>query len=124
MGKKTIALDFDGVLHEYAGGWLGNFSNKLEPPTIGALDFVTKLLEKGFKLVIFSARASSVDGKLAIEKWLKDCHFPEIPVTDKKPKAALYVDDRGFRFEGNFKDVLDYIENANPNLGTWNQKGS
>jgi len=115
MGKQTIALDFDGVIHSYKSGWIA--PDILEEPLEGSLEFFNKLLEK-YKIVIFSARAKSPNGLLAIQNWLKKYNFPEVQVTPIKPNASLYIDDRGFRFNGCFKETLQFIE-QNPSLQTW-----
>ena len=116
----TIALDFDGVLHHYLNGWLGE--TVLEMPTPDASSFCKKLKELGHSLIIFSTRATTDKGKKAIEDWLLLWDFPDkIKVTAVKPKAKLYIDDRGFRFDGKFDKVLDYIENENPTLEPWNR---
>lgn len=107
--KKTIALDFDGVLHSYKSGWTGQ--NPEDPPNKGAQEFVRNLIEMGYEVVIYSTRNAP-----PIKKWLKENNFPEIEVCSEKPKAKLYVDDRGFRFEGDFGKVLDFIKRG---TNTW-----
>lgn len=114
---KVIALDFDGVLHDYKGVFTAN----LNPPVPGAQQFVETLKKNGFKLIVFSVRAETAVGLIQIERWLKKYGFPELSITNKKPQASLYVDDRGFRFEGKFDEVLNYIEKVNPDLKPWNQ---
>lgn len=118
MRKKTIALDFDGVLHSYEQGWTGSLPEDL--PVVGALSFVQDLLAAGFKLVIFSRRAIEEGGTKGIQEWLVKYGFPQIPVEHVKPNADLYLDDRGFRFEGNWDAVRAFISH-NPSFSTWNR---
>lgn len=58
-----------------------------------------------------------------IRAWFKHWGFPaelhNCVITHKKLHAELFVDDRGYRFNGDFKEVLDYIEDTNPELETW-----
>jgi hypothetical protein len=110
--KKTICLDFDGVLHSYKSGWLGE--DVLEQPMESAQDFC-RILKQDFEVVIASSRAQSSLGYDAICDWLTRHNFPFMPVHTHKPMAVLYVDDRGFRFTGDFGDVLDFIKD-NPGL--------
>ena len=49
--KKTIALDFDGVLHSYKQGWTGDTPE--DPPNEGANKFVRDLLGLGYEVVIY-----------------------------------------------------------------------
>ena len=106
--EKTIALDFDGVIHSYTSGWTGPVPK--DPPVEGVLSFIASLFELGYNVVIFSCRASTKSGRNGITKWLKDNSFPEIEVFYEKPQADLYVDDNGFRFDGNFAKTLNFIK--------------
>ncbi len=103
---KTIALDFDGVLHKYSKGWTGIIPE--EEPVIGALDFVKETM-KTYKVVVFSIRAKEFTGAQAISQWLKYHGFPIMEIYHNKPKAALYIDDKGFRFTGSFFIVRKFI---------------
>jgi len=110
--KKTICLDFDGVLHSYKSGWLGE--DVLEEPMEGAQDFC-RTLKVFFEVVIFSSRSRNSLGYGAMVDWLGKHNFPFMPISSVKPMAVLYVDDRGFRFTGSFGDVLHFIK-ENPGL--------
>jgi hypothetical protein len=116
--KRTICIDFDGVLHSYSKGWQG--ATVLELPVPGAQAFVRRLQSLGFEVVIQSTRAATSQGYAAIRGWLHEHHFTgDITVTHEKPMAVLYVDDRGYRFTGSFDEVESFMA-ANPELGTWN----
>lgn len=119
--KWTIAVDFDGVLHQYTSKF---DINLLDPPMPGAFEWLTALV-KDFKVIIHSCRFSpkaSADGEISsrawyfAEKaqdsaaaWFKEHGLPK-EVYDQlvfwqntgKPTALIYVDDRAFRFEGHF----------------------
>ena len=106
---STIAIDFDGVLHSYTSGWTGY--QPCDAPNDGAQEFINDIISMGHKVIIFSSRASTKIGKKGIEDWLDKHDFPILEITDKKPEAVLYVDDRGFRFEGDFSKVVDFVKN-------------
>lgn len=110
--SKTVVLDFDAVLHLYRRGWTG--PEPLEPPVPGALEFVRWLLAQGYDVVVSSARADQPDGLHGIVGWLARYGFPALPVTNRKPAAILYVDDRAFRFEGDFQAVRDALSGSEP----------
>lgn len=89
---KTLAIDFDGVLHKYSRGWLDG--SIYDPPMAGAVEAI-KVLEKKYNLVVFTSRQNLAE----VEEWLEH-HFngwkPE--VTNRKPIAFRYIDDRGIKF--------------------------
>jgi hypothetical protein len=103
MNKKTIALDFDGVLHSYAG-WN---NGALNGPLPGALGAVNELLKRGYEVKIFSTR-----DRVTIEGWLRQHLFPTLEVCSDKPICVVLVDDRAIRFDGEWTPaLLDEIEN-------------
>ena len=115
----VICFDFDGVLHNFSRRE-DDFPTPGGPPVVGARTAVRELLSRGYSLVIFSARANEPGGPEAIEAWLDWWLFPPIPVSLQKPEAKLYVDDRGFRFEGHnsFFSLFDLL-NETPIPGRW-----
>lgn len=116
--RIVIGLDFDGLLHDYAG-WDGPVPTGGIVP--GAKEFVHWLIQRNYKPVIFSSRANHPMGKSAIEAWLVQWGFPPLDVSLQKPEAKLYVDDRGFRFEGDFRPVIDFLI-KNPEPGRWGDR--
>lgn len=115
---KTVALDFDGVVHAYTSKWTAPEAIH-DGPVPGALEAIQGYLKAGFQVAIFSARARALEGLYAIEEWLEHHGFPadELAVTSVKPQAVLYVDDRGFHFTGTFPSVRD-VETFKP----WNRR--
>lgn len=116
--SNTIAIDFDGVLHRYEKGWKG--VEPTEGPTKGAREFCLWLLDKGYKITVYSARTRHEGGVNEIYNWLMKNDFPTagMLVVRRKPSALLFIDDRGFRFEGDFSVVREFLEN-NPQPGSW-----
>ena len=113
---RTICVDFDGVLNSYTSGFKGP-DVLPDPPVDGAIEFLKKA-SKAFKVVILSTRAENEKAITAMRTWLKKYGLPEgeanaIKITDKKPKATLYIDDRGWQFQGYFPDI-EYIVNYQP----------
>lgn len=117
--KQTVIIDFDGVLHSYKSGWQGA-DNIPDPPTDGAKEAVAKLREN-YKVVVVSSRCHQDGGLSAVISWL-DKHQIEVDlVTNDKPPHIVVVDDRAFRFNGNWQEVLDGIPEASI---PWNKKDS
>lgn len=112
MRRPTISVDFDGVLHSYTSGWKGA-SVIPDPPVLGAIEWLTYLTQD-FDVVVCSARASRPWGWWAIRRWLRrelfahwgahpviaDDALAAIRVSNRKPAAIVYVDDRAWRFDG------------------------
>jgi hypothetical protein len=110
-----------------------------DDPVPGAAEFCREVMSRGYKLIVLSTRfcdtvPRDVDdvfdithevvmdperGKTAVRKWMEEHGFPhEIEFSTTKPPASLYVDDRGFRFDGDFGKLLDFVGD-NPDLPTW-----
>ena len=114
-GARTIAIDFDGVLHDdYLGFHDGSCYGD---PIEGSLESIQRLALT-FRVVVFSAKAradrplcNGLTGSDLIWGWLRkhgfEAHVAE--VTSEKPRAELYVDDNGFRF-GNWAETISFIE--------------
>jgi len=100
---KTVAVDFDGVLADYHG-W--KEKDVLDLPAPGALRFVQRVLDAGYHVVVHTTR-----NKRRVEAWLTFWHFPpQVMVSNDKPKAMVYIDDRGHRFDGDWNAAFDAIE--------------
>lgn len=103
---KTIAVDFDSTLHQYDRGWQGGAL--YGAPIPGAVEALTRLHNEGFRLVVFTCRADNPNQTWAVQDWLTQHGFPEMAVTNVKPQAIAYIDDRGLRFT-NWPDMLRYF---------------
>lgn len=104
MIKKTICVDFDGVLNEYDGYEEGN----LDEPLTGSKEFI-KELRKKYKVVILTSRQ-----KEQVIDWLNNNGFPSMKVTNRKVPAVAYIDDRAIQFNGNYKKVISRLKNFKP----------
>jgi hypothetical protein len=114
--KKNIAIDFDGVIHNADKGW--GDGTCYGDPLPGALEAL-KTLSGKYKIIIFTAKAKSdrplVDGKtgaMLVTEWLEKHQVSQYvhTVTSDKPRADLYIDDNGYRFE-NWNDTLKFVDN-------------
>lgn len=104
---RTVAVDFDGVIHPYTNGWV-TFEPEDEPPMAGIDEFFVELREKGFRIVVFSTRCESERGLSGTKAWLEKYGLMQYidDVTCQKPAAIAYVDDRAVPYHGDFGDCL------------------
>lgn len=108
-----IAVDFDGVLNSYVSGWTGATSLP-DPPIPGAIEWLEEMA-RSFEVIIFTTRGQYPEAKAAIREWLAKHGYrgPDLRVTNKKPAALVYLDDRALRFEGVFPSKEE-IHRARP----------
>lgn len=105
--KKTVAVDFDGVLHSYTSGWTG--IEPTDPPCEGAVGFIQGL-SNNYTVVVVSSRAIDPGGAFAIERWLQKHGFPKLDVTSEKVPAVAYIDDRAVVYDGDFASCFEHVE--------------
>jgi hypothetical protein len=103
---KTLAIDFDGCLSAYTG-WKG--PDHLDPPLPGAIEALRGYL-RHYEVVIFTTRVETIAGVTALRLWLKEAglsteEVSAIRITNTKPPAWLYIDDRCYLFTGTFPSV-------------------
>jgi len=120
---KTIAVDFDGVVHAYSKGWQDG--TIYDPPLPGALDALEALMESYAVFIHTTRDAGTVAGWLSERGFdtLVDVEGPKHPkrefwndtgvllVTDRKLPAVAYIDDRGIRFT-DWKQALNDLANV------------
>ena len=113
---NNIAIDFDGVIHNFDKGW--HDGTCYGEPIPGALEAI-KNLSQNYKIIIFTAKAKPnrplVQGKTGltlVEEWLKkhDIFKYVSEITSEKPRAQIYIDDRGYRFINWSKAINDIKE--------------
>lgn len=118
---RTLAVDFDGVIHTYERGWAdGTIYGDVIP---GAKAALLALMDM-YAVYIHTTRdawdvASWIAVRLAIETItdVPDSGFWDqtgiLLVTDRKLPAIAYIDDRAVRFE-NWADTLAFLSAQAP----------
>lgn len=112
--KKTILVDFDGVLHSYKSGWQGARTIS-DAPVQGAIGWLSRMAaDTRFEVAIYSSRSKEPGGIDAMIKWLikhglsmQDLNKISFPM--QKPAAFVSLDDRAIQFKGRFPtpDTID-----------------
>jgi hypothetical protein len=95
-----VCVDVNGVLDTYTG-WKD--AEHFDPPRSGAREFLKQLTEHGFRVVIFTTRHPA-----RVRRWLREHALDEFvyAITDRKPPAHVFIDDRAVCFSGNFAETL------------------
>lgn len=120
--RKTICIDFDGVIHDYSKGWRG--IDVYDKPLDGAKEGLHALKDAGWIIIIYTTRNDTpklrefLDSNGLAYDYI-NCN-PNQPVGSDKGKliADVYLDDRGITFEGNWSDSIEKILNFKP----WQKK--
>jgi adenylylsulfate kinase len=107
--RRTIAVDFDGVIADYDGYKGPGVLGAPRPDVIQAL---RALRAEGWKIVINSTR-----GAAEIAAYLKQHAIPHDEINrnsdyatqGSKPVADVYWDDRALRYSGDAARDLDLI---------------
>ena len=112
---KTVVFDFDGVIHSYTSGWLGETTIP-DPPVPGIREALKEIHGAGYEVVVVSTRCATAKGKGAIEAWLYNNGLREYidKVCKEKPPAIAYIDDRAICFDGHPETLLRKIQNFQP----------
>ena len=85
-----LAIDFDDVIHWRANPKPGR---KMGPPMEGAQEALTELMLQGHTIIIHSCNRPSV-----IADWTAFYGIPYSTITNIKPIADWYIDDKALRF--------------------------
>lgn len=91
-----LAVDFDGVCHDPLTKRKGY---KLGQPIPGARVALKQLYKEGAIIVIHSVWADTQQKCEAISNW---CRYFDVPydfITNQKPDADVYLDNKAIRFE-------------------------
>ncbi len=101
---STVAVDFDGVIHAYSCGWQGGACYDM--PVEGT-KAALRALSSRHSVVVFTARTEHE----AVWRWLRlhslDRYVDR--VTNVKPQAFAYIDDRAIHFDGDWSAALSAV---------------
>ncbi len=110
--KTPIVIDFDGTICEHKFPDIGE-------PTPGVKEALETLRTAGFHIIIHTCRTASYwKGKIPsnqpklIEGFMKYHKLPyDMIWAPDKPVAFAYIDDKAVRFNNNWKEITDNIQN-------------
>jgi len=121
--KKTVCLDFDGVIHSYKSGWKG-IDETPDEPVEGIENFIKELYDNNYNICIFSSRSKEEVGINAMKNYVASLDidneiYNSIQWPQEKPPAHIYIDDRAFAFKGKFPAISEI-----DNFKAWMKKSS
>lgn len=118
MNRKTLCVDFDGVLHAYTSPFTADHVIA-DGPMPGAMDWLYEVTET-YDIAVYSARCATARGRDAVERaiasWVYDAFgqpvtadiMRRVMVVEHKPPCWALIDDRCIPFRGTFPS-LDQI---------------
>lgn len=118
MGKPTICIDFDGVIHSYGEGWRGG---EIYGTVVEGFFEWAQAAQEHFELVVYSSRSKDDKLRIAMADWLheqqskflagslvkgQDAKFKTttFKIAHEKPTAFLTIDARALTFNGDWYD--------------------
>lgn len=107
--NKRLMIDLDRTIHKYSKGY--HDGTLYDEPIPGAKEALDILHDRGYEIIIFTARCSSeskdrVSQMKSVKKWLDNHGIYYDRITSDKLPAFAYIDDLGIRFKGNWRDTL------------------
>lgn len=107
--RKTVCLDFNGVLDDYVG-WVNGGIGTEYAPKQGLRTFLQSMTED-YDVVI-----CTVIKPAHVQAWLSKYDLAQYikQVTNTKPIASIYVDDRAVCFDGDYDALLIKIKAFKP----------
>lgn len=112
---RNLAIDFDGVVHNFDKGWHDGtcYGN----PIPGSIEAI-KELSKRWNLILFTAKVkpdrplvNNKTGMELVQEWLikHDIHQYFDYITCEKPRAEFYIDDKAIEFCNNWEEILKRV---------------
>ena len=89
-----LAIDFDGVIHDYKNPIEGR---KMGAPIVGTRDALLSFRQRGHKIIVFSVWAD-ISKRKVISDFMNYYRLPFDSITNIKPDADFYIDDKAIRF--------------------------
>src|ERR1700704_1528584 len=94
MTTKVLAIDFDGVCHDFKNPVP---HRRMGAPIAGTKEALESLKTQGYELVIFCVWGDE-KGQKTISDFMKYYELPFDRITNIKPQAEAYLDDKAIRF--------------------------
>ena len=90
-----LAIDFDNTIHDINHPVP---NRKMGPPISLAKESLTKFKQQGHEIIIFTVWGGTIQGQTTIKKWMDYYEIPFDTITNIKPNADHFIDDRAIHF--------------------------
>lgn len=107
--NDVICVDFDRTLMDHENVAPGH---KMGYPEQGAVEAL-ELLSRKYKIVILTSRTPAQHR--IVEQWLNYFNIPFDRVTNVKPEAIAYIDDRAVRYQDNWPQIVEWLHTLDTN---------
>ena len=113
---QQLAIDFDGVIHKSSKSF---YDGTIYDDPVDGVEEALKRLSKDYTLIIYTCKANPdrplINDKTGTEliwEWLEKHNFAKYisKITSEKPRAIVYIDDKGIRFH-DWEECLNDLEN-------------
>lgn len=101
-----LAIDFDDTIHDTKNRQRGF---KLGKPVPGAKAAINACFLAGDTIIIHTIWGGETKMKIAIADWLDYFDIRFHTITNIKPKADYYIDDKAIRFTS-WRDVVEHLD--------------
>ena len=112
-----LAIDLDDTIHDTQNVKPGY---KMGMPVKYAQEALRDLSRDGHTIIIHTIWATSDQKTQAIRDWLVYFKIPFDDVVAVKPMADMYIDDKGYHFQGNWmQSYLDITKKVLTEKMSW-----
>jgi hypothetical protein len=107
--KAWIGIDLDGTLARADN----NLDKRIGDPVPKMVMRLNHLIQEGFRIKIFTARASEPAEIILVKKWLTENGLPDLEVTNIKDYGMLLLyDDRAIQVITNTGEIVENDKEA------------
>lgn len=108
MNKKhnIICVDFDGVIHDFKHPIPGR---RMGLPIIGTQSALDNLKKQGNRIIVLTIWGGDEKGQKTIADFMEYYKLPFDEITNIKPNADYYIDDKAVRFRGDWEETLEQL---------------
>jgi hypothetical protein len=112
--KDNLAIDFDGVIHDFRGWGDGTCYGDPLPNSLESV----KMLSEHYNIIIFTAKArpdrplvNNMTGLQLVTEWLDKHDILQYIdyVTHEKPRAKYYIDDKAIEYKANWPEIVERV---------------